>query len=369
MSATWINYQEASKQLKNNNWPAFCLLTGKEPYTQEALLRAIKDKFIRPEARQVDLQVFDFFGKAKLEDLAKVEVAAMSLPFLSERKVVIVRNSGLLAGASDAKNKKKTTSKTVKKDKKQGKQETLDPKERLQEIVSALPQGACLILREDEVDKRSRKFIASLAEHGLLCLFDYEEDNTLQNYVTKLANKYQLEFTGNAKLELVQRADNQMLVLLSEFDKLCNFAQHNKISRIDETVVEDVCIPNLKGTVFNMTDAIIDGRAEVAFQLVDKLLAQGTAIQMLKFMFVRHIKQLLLAIDLPTEKAIAEKLKIQPFLARKLARQRTKFSSGQLESLYLQCFKIEHRIRKGELTDKLGFDLLLLLVAQLLKRR
>ncbi len=335
-------YREAQTWLKNKSWPKAVIMTGSELYLQTKLLSAVKQEMLSPGAESFDLIHFDGKGNIRAEDLASVENGVKTMPFLSQRKVVIVENSGLFTKTSAAIEKKRA---------------------QFIDMLSSLDEQSCLILWEEEIDKKHRKFLRQVSESAQLLEIGEQADRDLARWLQALAKRKGKQMLSAACEALIIRCDKDMSQLEQELNKLLLYAEYTEASTIDLEMVDEVARPDLSGNVFKLVDAVMGGNCSEALSFVERLRLQGEDIPRLRFMFMRHLKQLILAGELRTVDIILQEMKVHPFVARKLAEQAARLSVKRLEQLYHSGVELERKCKSGELEEKVGFEVLLIYAA------
>ena len=120
-----------------------------------------------------------------------------------------------------------------------------------------------------------------------------------------------------------------------------------------------ICI--LKGSVFNITDAVGSGDAQTALSILENLIIMKEPAIKIRFMLMRHLKQLICAKDLGRKDAIISRLKLQPFIADKLLRQANRFSMDTLLKLYIECSRQDMEIKHGNLDPRHSLESFIIL--------
>jgi DNA polymerase-3 subunit delta len=93
---------------------------------------------------------------------------------------------------------------------------------------------------------------------------------------------------------------------------------------------------------------------------LDILLTRKEPVPLILFMLYRHIRQLLAAATERDSRVLAARLRLRPFIAKKLRLQAQKFDLKQLASIYELMFQTDLLIKRGQINDLLGLELLLI---------
>jgi len=114
--------------------------------------------------------------------------------------------------------------------------------------------------------------------------------------------------------------------------------------------------------MFDMVDALAEGRAKTALALLYRLLEQQEDPFSILGMVNRQFRLLLMAKDHldrgGSPKEIGTALSVHPFVGEKLAKQSRGFNSAQLERIYRALQDYDVKIKTGQMEARLALDLL-----------
>ncbi len=219
------------------------VLYGAEGYLTEQYARMVADKTVEEGFDAFNLQRFDGQGLPILQ----LEEAVESLPLMSERKCVLVRDYD--PSGSDA--------------------------DRVQKLISALPETCVLVFWQMTVQPDKRKagwknFLAIAEEKGIVMEFKRKEVADTAKMLmagAKRRNTY-LDF-DDAKY-LVEQVGNDLNLLVRELDKLCALAE----GTITRRLIDKASPKNLEAKVFDLSKAILRRRHDQAYDLLYQLKTQ-----------------------------------------------------------------------------------------------
>jgi DNA polymerase III subunit delta len=295
-----------------------------------------------------ELNTSEFDGAAT--SVPEILNAVTSYPFLSDRRLVIVK--GLLGwlmrkGAGQP-----------------GKQGI----ETLAAELPNLPEYARLVLIERETlpDKSPILRLASASESGYVRAFSAPKDTT--GWILKRAREhYGAEMDNRAAAALsavtgddLRRADNELFKLVCYVDEGQPITE-DAVARLTPYVPE--------ANIFKMVDAMADGQAQLALELLHRLLSDKDQDPFgLYGMIIRQFRLLLLAREHlaagGSPDGIAQAAGVRPFLAQGLARQSRGFTLEQLERIYRSLQETDLRMKTGRIEPALALDLLVASVAR-----
>ena len=361
-------YKELKAELREGRFHSLYVLYGEEDFLIGKLVESLEEMLIEPGSAALDKVVFNVGGQpAKLNpDLLEAEL--MTPPFLSRRKLVIVKNSGWLS-PSGARQKTEESD-----DERSDDEETAVPassaknrQEILAGLIRRLPDSVCLIMIENKVDKRLKQLVGLISQKGVLAEINHEQPRILQQWVTAECKRRKILIEPAAAESLIDRCELSMQVIWQELGKLFLYCDHAGCQTVNIDLISEISLPDLRGNIFSLTDALSDGQTERALILVDTLISQRQPIQLIQFMLARHLRQLICAAELGSQDRIVAQLKVMPFVAGRLARQAKRLSIPVLESLYAACFETDLLVKTGLIGDRLALETLLVTASELAK--
>ncbi len=331
----------------------------------EALLRkAIKDKKIgklylfygceeylkRNYIEYIEKNLLDentkLLNKVVLEDnitVTSIIDNCETLPLFSDRRMVVVKNSGLFKS-------KKTKSSSTK-----GKGD-----DELAQFLKNVPEHACLIFSEADIDKRS-KAAGIIKEHGLIVEFDFRKPEELAGWVIKMTRKQGYEMDMYTAAHLVEYCESGMDDVLNEINKLCAYAADRKKITVDDIV--KVCTRSVKSRIFDLTDAIARMQTDKALAILDDMLVLKEPIPKIIFLIAKQLRQML-QINLmlkegATKDSIISALKLNRYFAGKTISQAQMFPVKKLEKAIETGLTLDLAIKTGRLKDRAAVELMI----------
>ncbi|NLJ71337.1 MAG: DNA polymerase III subunit delta [Clostridiaceae bacterium] len=341
---TKYNFRTIKKEIDQDIWHNGYLIYGEEIFLIKQIIDLICKRFVEPQMQDIDLVKIKIGSKLSSEDIERVKQELQTPAFMSERKVILLEKTGIFARAA------------------QGQAEIHKKyQEELSQIFTLLNSGSCLILHEDTVDGRLKKKLQSWFEAGGVQVeIGREEIGVLRRWLQAKAQQKKLGLTVEAADNLIDRCESDMTQLEQEFNKAMLYAEYAGLAGIDLDTINLVCKSDIRGTVFDLTDAISAGQTEKALKLLDTLLILKEPLPLIRFMFARHIKQLICAKELGDERLLIKQIGVYPFVARRLLKQARNMSLEKLELFYRLAFESDWKVKRGHMTDRLSFETLLI---------
>ena len=418
-----LGYNELKAEIREGSCRNLYVLTGNEDFLIDRLVSSLSELLIAPGCESLDRVLFQVGGQAARLDPENLKAEVLTPPFLSKRKLIVVRQSGWFAAASGAKTgagsgsgsagsagsagvgstersdgadrsdssdrdrtmDDRSDSPSSSGDSDDGEtafasaatssgvasQTTSNVKSRqefLTNLFGNLPDSACLVFVESKVDKRLKSLVNAIESAGILADIGRQQPKDLLQWVYVECKRRSLAIGPDAAQSLIDRCDGSMTVLWQEMSKLFLYCTYAGVTQVDLALVDLLSLPDLRGTIFDLTDALSAGQAGRALQLADLLISQKTPVQLIQFMLARHLRQLICAAELGKPEQIASELKVMPFVASRLAGQARKMPLAILEDLYGRCFEMDVSVKSGRIGDRLALETLLVTAAEQLKR-
>jgi len=323
--------------------PTCYVFHGADEFTRAETLADFKHRLGPPDA--VDLNT-TLLGGGTLT-LADLRHACDAIPFLAEKRLVIVNN--LLKRLVPRKGGEASAAQ----------KELLAA---LADYLPRLPDTTRLVFVEDR-PLPARHPILKLAQQeawGYVKRFDAPEARTLPSWVEKRVRKHGGEIEPRAAAHLATVVGDDLRLLDQEIVKLVTYTNAERaITREDV----DTVVPYAQAAVvFDMVDALGRRDGRTAAQTLHRLLDAGEHPLGLLAMIVRQFRLLIQVKELKSERAtprdIAQVLKLHPFPARKLYNQATHFTAAQLETVYRHLLDTDVAIKSGEIDPEAALDLL-----------
>ncbi len=321
--------------------PTFYIFHGDDTLSIDEAVGKLRAQMLQEDPVGMNISEFD----GQQSSAAEVLAAVQSMPFLASKRMVIVK--GLLAwvsrkGAGDS-----------------GKKAV----ELLLKTLLTLPDHARLIFAEYGELGKTNKFLKLAQESptGLEKQFNAPKDSTA--WILKRAkDEYGVRLLPQAAAALasvtgddLRRADNELLKLV------LYSAGERDITEADVAALTPY-VP--ESSVFEVVDALAEGRAAVTFETLYRLLRdKDNDVFSLYGMVIRQFRLLLLArehLDNGGARGeLAGALGVHPYVADKISKQSRAFTLPQLERIYRTLHDYDVRMKTGRIEADLALDLLI----------
>jgi len=301
-------------------------LTGANDFARTAELEARTMAFAQ-EYGEFAVERLD--GEAASAD--QMRAAVESMPFLSERKLVVLRQPSAQK----------------------------DFAESIDAFLGAIPDATDVIIHEPKLDKRLN-YYKTLKKRT-----DYQEFAELDaTGLSRWAVAYAAEHAGNLHAAdarmLIDRLGASQQLLRSELDKLLAYEPH-----ITRQTIEALTERTPQSTVFELLDAAFAGNATRAMALYKEQRALKVEPQAIIALLAwqLHILALVCAGAPRPADEIARVAKLSPFVVRKSQRLAEKLSLARIKTQVAQLLELDKRLKTQSMDADEAVQLYLLRLA------
>lgn len=314
------------EHIKLNQFKPAYLLYGTESYLKKLYKNKLKDAMIGDG----DDMNYSYF-EGKQVNVSKVVDIANTLPFFSDKRLIVIENSGYFKNQND-----------------------------LADYIKDFPDSTHVVFVENEVDKRNRLFKA-VKDIGTISEMNGMDENNLKLWIASLLDKDKKKITGETILHLLGKVGTDMENIQNEVEKLCCYAYDRDIITIAD--VEEVCTSQISGKIFQMIDAIGSKNQNQALDLYYDLLALKEKPMSILFLITRQFNILLQVKDLVSlgfnNTIISQKTGLLPFTIGKYVSQSKNFKKEVLKDALTSCVSMEEQVKTGRMIDKICVELLI----------
>jgi DNA polymerase III subunit delta len=221
--------------------------------------------------------------------------------------------------------------------------------------------GSDLILLGKKLGARERLFSA-VENSGEIHTFDQPKGKALVRWLVGHAKKMDLDLPEDVAEDLANRCSGDKMRLLQETEKLALYTGDRTATHDD---VAALCPPDVQSNIFAFVDALAAGERDRALALLEDLIGTGEPPLRLTFMIRRQFQLVARARALlergTPRKELSSRLKVPPFVARKLEEQARKLDEEDLERALARIQDLESGLKGGSnLSDDLQVEMTVL---------
>jgi len=289
--------------------------------------------------------------------LDQLRTVCETMPFLTERHLVIVK--GLLERFEPRRKPRRQKKAT-------GVNNQPEEYKPLSTYIGQIQDSTVLVLIENRVTNNNPLF-RELAGKAVVKSFPLLRDTQLRQWIQRRASEEGGSISTQSTNLLIKLVGSNLWVMANEVTKLVLFTSGR---RIEEDDVEMIVGYTQQDNVFAMVDAIIEFKAELAEQLLQRLLQRGAAPAYLLVMLSRQVQVIVRAKELGNQRKpkteIQQRLGLtSEFALRKTLEHAGRYSLSRLREVYHQLLEADLSIKTGKYNGELALNIL---VAELCQR-
>ena len=322
--------KQINEDIKQGNFKQIYLLYGEERY----LKRQYKERLRKALCGDDDTMNTHFY-EGKDISIGEIIDLAETLPFLAERRVIFLTDSGLFKSGG----------------------------EKMAEYLASPNETTYFVFTESEIDKRSKLF-KTVSSRGYAAEFAIQDENTLKRWVAGVLAKDNKKISEGTVQLLLSKTGTDMDNIQSELEKLICYCMEQDVVTSED--VEAICTTRISNHIFDMINAIADRQQKRALELYYDLLALKEPPMRILFLIARQCNMLLQTKELKARgydnRTIGSKIGVPPFIAGKYLTQASRFKTSLLRNAVQQCVETEAAVKSGKMNDRMGVEILILSV-------
>lgn len=322
--------QTILKHIKSGEFSHIYLLYGEEAYDIRKCRKMLTDNILS-EPVQGNMNYHRFDGPSS--DTSDLAQQIMSLPFFSDRQLIVVEGSGLFKSSNS-----------------------------LCDILSDMPDSTYIIFIESAIDKRNSLY-KYVKDNGTVAELNHESDRSLPMWIAGYLNRYGCKITMRAAKLIISKAGVDKTALSCELEKIIAYSGETK--EIDTPAVEAICTSILSSRIFTMMDYIVSGKKAEALNLYrDLVLAKESPSKILSLL-TRHYNILAQIKDISheTDMNIAKLLSIPSFAVKKYKSQAGMYNRHELITRINCCVEAETDFKTGKIQPQIAIETLIIQLA------
>lgn len=252
-----------------------------------------------------------------------------TLPFLSEKRLIIIKNFLNSAKAEQQK--------------------------QLASAIEMTPEFCLLVFYEDEIPEKINPLYKKIAKIGHLEEFKALSPNDIAKWILDKAKKENIKISFATANYLSQHCGTELWTISNEIEKLKLFANSQEITT---KMIDDLCVPSLSSSIFKLTDHVAQKNIKASLKTFEILKNSGEELSRIFFMLARHFRILIQVFELlgKGEQAftITKKLGQHPFVIQKTSQQSKNFTIEKLEKIYREFLQIDTKVKTGVIKSYKG---------------
>ena len=323
--------------------PVVYILHGDDSAEMDLFIKALVARLGDPSL--VDLNYSRFDGRSASEE--DLRTSALAIPFLAERRLVVLDNAGSRLGKGS--------------------------EERFKPFLSHIPATTAFILvvtDEFALSGKKKGWQVLPADHWLLKwqagaggqalyrLFHLPAQREMPEWIRKKAAERGGKFNPSAARALADHTGSDTQYALQEIDKLLTYVDYQRM--VEPEDVELLTAPGGQVNIFDMVDALGEGNTNRALRLLHALLDETDPLSMFG-MIVRQFRLILQAREILDAgiplASVANELGGPQYTANKVANQATGFSAERLRVIYHRLLELDEGIKSSQWPGELALEM------------
>lgn len=322
------------EHIKTNQYKPVYLLYGTEEYLKKLYQQKLKDGILSGS----DEMNYSYY-EGKGIDVNAVKETADTLPFFNDRRLIVIKESGLFKAQND-----------------------------LADYLKLIPNTSIIVFVEKEIDKRNRLYKA-VKEIGVISEMNGMDEKNLKLWIASLFQKANKKLTEHTINYLLNKTGTDMDTLANEVEKLICFAMDREVITIED--IDAICVTQITGKIFQMIDMIGSGNQKEALKLYYDLLTLREKPMSILYLITRHFNILLQMKELSkngyNQSIISKKVGVPPFAVKKYIAQSKNFTNTCLLEALHTCAEVEEQVKTGKLVDIMGIELFIVTYSKKIK--
>ena len=327
------------KELKENKLNSIYLLYGEEQFLIESVLKKIKKIFGELSSGINYIQI----DETNVDNL----ISDIQTPaFGYEKKLIIIKNSGLLKKEGKKKNQKLQELKTK-------------LNEYISENIDQIKETTILVFLEDTVEKQS--LFKTINKNGIVCEFTSLKPVDLMKRIKAICNAYKVNIDDSTLRYFIEACGTNMQDLINEIRKLIEYSGEKET--ITKESVDLLCIKQINSIIFDLTDNLGKKNIKEAINVLHNLVYTKEPIQRILITLYNHFKKLyIVKLSEKYNRNLAESLNLKPnqmFLTGKYKTQANYFKEDELRKIIEELEDLDFNYKTGKIDLNIGLEAIL----------
>ena len=334
-----MDRKEFAQAVKEGKAHGVYLFEGPEENLKAAALTQLRKALLPEGLEELNETVLD----APATDA--LIAAAETLPFLADRRLVIVREHPALTGRGEG-------------------------DDRLKDYIANAPDTAVVVfLVRGKADARKKLYLA-IKKHGNIVSFNPMTDAELNAWIVRTFASLGKECAPQTASLLAFTVGGGTALLRQEIDKLSALAGERSV--ITDEDVKQVATRSIECTIFEMVDAVVARQEGRAFGLLRDMLTAGEqrlgilAMLLRQYRLLQHVK--IMQYEKKPVQEIKNNLGVAPFAAERCIRQAAAYTGGEVRQAVDICLTTEMNVKSGQFNDEGALESAMLRLFALRKR-
>ena len=335
-----VKIEDLEKELNQGILKNIYILYGEELFLLENVLKKIRNIFGECIKGINNIQIDYTNIRGNISDIK-------TQTFGYEKKLIIVRNSGILKKEGKRKNA-----------------ELAKIRDRLAEYLEEnhklVAESVILVFVEEDIDNKTNLY-KTIDKLGVVCHFEYQKPIQIEKRMKTICHAYKVNISDANLRYFIECCGTNMQELINEIRKLIEYAGEN--GTIQKEDIDSLCIKKLESVIFDLTDSLGKKETDKALQVLKNLIYAKEPIQKILITLYNHFKKLYLTkLAVKYNKDIITTLKLKPnqtFLVNKYKTQARYFEEKDLKAILQKLRDLDYQYKIGLIDLQVGLESIL----------
>lgn len=305
--------KDAQKTAKN-----VYLFYGEDTYSSLQKLNFWQSEFTKKYGGETNIEILE----GKILNPVEFDTNIGAFPFLSEKKLIIIKNF-LAEGKAEAQKK-------------------------VAESIEKTPDFTFVIFYETEMPDKRTSLFQKINKTGTAEEFLPPSPGEVTRLIMDRAKKNSIKISPATALYLATYCSLNLWLVFTELEKLATYANNREITR---EMIDKIVSPTISSSIFKLTDTIATKNMKESLRVFRILIDSGEEVGMIFFMIVRHFR-ILIQIKEMLEKnesqgTMIRRLKQHPFVIQTMSKQAKNFTTARIENIYEKLLEIDKNVKTG----------------------
>ncbi len=317
-----MNHNEFVQALKAGKVSGAYLFEGVEENIKSVTLAVLRKAVLADGLAELNESVMEN------PSAGEIIAACETLPFASDKRLVVVRELNGTTGRSEA-------------------------EERLVSYIPKVPDSCVLVIYVRGKADGRKKLYSAVKKKGGIVSFEPLGDAELNGWIVRVFQQNGKKCAPDVASLLSFTVGNDTALLRAEIEKLTALAGDR--DTITENDVHAVATRSIECTVFEMVDAVVAGQRARALMLLRDMLTAGQerlgilAMLLRQYRLMQHVK--IMQYEKLSRQELVKNLGIAPFAAERTMRQAQGYTGAQVRRGVGICLDTEYKVKAGQYNE------------------
>ncbi|MEG0509025.1 MAG: DNA polymerase III subunit delta, partial [Eubacterium sp.] len=331
-----MKYQELMKEIRAGDTRSVYFFTGPEQYIGFMMEHTLIEKVISKGLEQLNVTTFD----EKNPDITEILSNCETLPLMSDKRIVIIREETLITKTSD-KNVIDTLCHYIEK-----------------------PSPMTVLLIYDKIPDKRKKIYKTLKSRAGIVEYNKLGKLELEKWIGRRLNQAGKKTTQRVVSQFImdtlylENENKNMEIVDNELSKIIDYVGDREVITLED--VDTVMPKSIEDNIFKMVDYAMDGNKGGALKMLEQFYLEGESPFGVFGLLLRQIRMMLMVKMLSEKRmpmdVISKETKLAPFIARKVLQNSIKYPLESLKRKMIKMAELDLKMKTGKIEPEFGVE-------------